>query len=59
MESGNDSAGSIATKPPFPPTGARFLKGFHSGFLEPWCLLANQPVTPPVLSGSIVIRDVW
>ena len=34
-----------------------FLNRFRSGFLEPWCYLANQPAFPPVLSGTIVMKD--
>ena len=33
------------------------LNRFRSGFLEPWCYLANQPAFPPVLSGTIVMKD--
>ena len=39
---------------PFPPNKLWFLNRFRSGFLEPWCYLANQPAFPPVLSGTIV-----
>ena len=42
---------------PFPPNKLWFLNRFRSGFLEPWCYLANQPAFPPVLSGTIVMKD--
>ena len=45
------------TYSPFPPNKLWFLNRFRSGFLEPWCYLANQPAFPPVLSGTIVMKD--
>ena len=45
------------THSPFPPNKLWFLNRFRSGFLEPWCYLANQPAFPPVLSGTIVMKD--
>ncbi len=32
-------------------------KEFHSGFLEPWYRPTNQPVFPPGLSRTTVIKD--
>ena len=45
------------TDSPFPPNKLWFLNRFRSGFLEPWCYLVNQPAFPPVLSGTIVMKD--
>ena len=54
---GSSTTERWSTDSPFPPNKLWFLNRFRSGFLEPWCYLANQPAFPPVLSGTIVMKD--
>lgn len=42
---------------PFPANYLWFLSQFISRLLAPWCNLMNQLVFPPVLSGTVLIKD--